>query len=78
MYHQNQCYEPSPAFGYLLPSDAREGFRAVLQVDDPTWARGRSWALSIALIQLPYYRDTNPTLADNARHVIGEVLADRA
>jgi len=25
---------------------------------------------------LPYYRATNPALAANARHVIGEVLAD--
>jgi aminoglycoside phosphotransferase (APT) family kinase protein len=34
------------------------------------------WALSIALIQLPYYRDTNPALAASTRHVIREVLAD--
>ncbi|TWE21798.1 aminoglycoside phosphotransferase (APT) family kinase protein [Kitasatospora atroaurantiaca] len=60
----------------LLPADARGVFRAALQADDATWARGRGWALSIALIQLPYYRDTNPVLAANARHVIREVLAD--
>ncbi|MDP9226353.1 MAG: phosphotransferase, partial [Actinomycetota bacterium] len=29
-------------------------------------------------IQLPYYKDTNPALAANARHVIGEVLAEHA
>jgi aminoglycoside phosphotransferase (APT) family kinase protein len=60
----------------LLPVGVRDLFRATLQVDDATWARGRGWALSIALIQLPYYRDTNPTLAASARHVIREVLAD--
>jgi aminoglycoside phosphotransferase (APT) family kinase protein len=60
----------------LLPAGAREVFRAALQVDDDTWTRGRGWALSIALIQLPYYRNTNPVLAANARHVIAEVLAD--
>lgn len=60
----------------LLPADTRNFFRAALRVDDATWARGRGWALSIALIQLPYYRDTNPVLATNARHVIHEVLAD--
>jgi len=54
----------------LLPPDARDTFRAALATDDATWARGRGWALSIALIQLPYYRTTNPTLANNARHVI--------
>jgi aminoglycoside phosphotransferase (APT) family kinase protein len=60
----------------LLPAEVRNVFRAALQVDDATWARGRGWALSIALIQLPYYRNTNPVLAANSRHVIREVLAD--
>lgn len=58
----------------LLPPAAREQFRTTLGVDDHTWARGRGWALSGALIALPYYKDTNPRLADNARHVIGEIL----
>jgi hypothetical protein len=31
----------------------------------------------MALIQLPYYRDTNLAMADNARLVIDAVLADR-
>jgi aminoglycoside phosphotransferase (APT) family kinase protein len=61
----------------LLPTDAREVFRAEVAVDDATWVRGRGWALSVALIQLPYYKDTNPDLAANARYVIGEVLAER-
>ncbi|WP_344521166.1 phosphotransferase, partial [Streptomyces rectiviolaceus] len=62
----------------LLTADAREDFRAALGDDDATWARGRGWALSIALIELPYYRTRNPTIARIARHVIGEVLADHA
>jgi aminoglycoside phosphotransferase (APT) family kinase protein len=62
----------------LLPAGARAVFRAALGADDATWARGRAWALSIALIQLPYYRTTNPPLAANSRHVIREVLADHA
>ena len=60
----------------LLPAETRNVFRAALHVDDATWERGRGWALSIALIQLPYYRSTNPVLAAGARHTIGEVLAD--
>ncbi len=60
----------------LLPAGTRPDFRAALGVDDATWARGRGWALSIALIQLPSYRTTNPALAANSRHVIGEVLAE--
>jgi aminoglycoside phosphotransferase (APT) family kinase protein len=58
----------------LLPAEARPSFRARLGVDDATWARGRGWALSVALIQLPYYKDTNPALAGNSRHVIDQVL----
>jgi aminoglycoside phosphotransferase (APT) family kinase protein len=59
----------------LLPANARSVFRAALDVDDDTWERGRAWAMSIALIQLPYYRDTNPGLSANSRHVLSEVLA---
>ena len=74
---------PAGRRGPLAPRDAAtrsaiESSRGMVDVDDATWARGRGWALSIALIQLPYYRDTNPPLADNARHVIAEALADHA
>jgi aminoglycoside phosphotransferase (APT) family kinase protein len=61
----------------LLSLATRNVFRTALRVDDATWERGRGWALSIALIQLPYYRSTNPVLAAGARYTIGEVLADR-
>jgi aminoglycoside phosphotransferase (APT) family kinase protein len=60
----------------LLPAGARRVFRADLDVDDATWARGRGRALSMALIQLPYYVDTNPLIAANARYVIHHVLTD--
>jgi aminoglycoside phosphotransferase (APT) family kinase protein len=60
----------------LLPPDARNVFRASLDVDDATWSRGRGWALSMGLGALSYYRDTNPVMAINGQHVIREVLAD--
>ncbi|MGW1273616.1 aminoglycoside phosphotransferase family protein [Streptomyces sp. NPDC002491] len=60
----------------LLPASARGVFRDAVGADDAEWARGRGWALSISLIQLPYYRETNPPLAANSRHVIGEILAE--
>ncbi|MEO8285109.1 MAG: aminoglycoside phosphotransferase family protein [Chloroflexota bacterium] len=60
----------------LFSAETRNLFRAELQVDDATWARGRGWALSTGLIALPYYQSTNPVLAGIARHAIGEVLAD--
>lgn len=62
----------------LLTGRARERFRRAVGADPATWRRGRGWALSIALIQLPYYRHTNPELAASARHVIREVLDDAA
>ncbi|MFH8395587.1 aminoglycoside phosphotransferase family protein [Streptomyces sp. NPDC018036] len=61
----------------LLPATARPVFRDAAGADDADWARGRGWALSMALVQLPYYRDTNPVIAANATHVIREVLAGR-
>lgn len=60
----------------LLPPDAREVFRDALGVDDATWARGRGRTLSQAVNALPYYRETNPTMARNARQVIRAVLAE--
>ena len=47
----------------LLTADARPVFRAALAVDDATWGRARGWALSVAVIILPYYKDTNPVLS---------------
>lgn len=60
----------------LLPAGAREVFRGALGVDDSAWSRGRGRTLSQALIALPYYRNTNPTMARNARHVIRAVLGE--
>ena len=57
--------------------EARDWFRAELTVDDATWARARGWALSMGLIALPYYRETNPAFTEVARKMILEVLADR-
>ncbi|MFC4565781.1 aminoglycoside phosphotransferase family protein [Nocardiopsis mangrovi] len=58
----------------LLPSSARRVYREAVDADDATWARSRGWALSMAVIQLPYYRTTNPTISANARHTIREIL----
>jgi len=58
----------------LLPAPARRTFRDTVNVDDATWTRGRGWALSMAVGQLPYYRNTNPIISANARHVIREIL----
>ncbi len=62
----------------LFDARSREVFRAELGPDDATWLRGRGWALWTGLAALPYYRETNPLLAENARYRIGEVLAEWA
>jgi aminoglycoside phosphotransferase (APT) family kinase protein len=60
----------------VLPADAREILREELAVDDAMWLRGRGLALSVALLQVPYYRETNPELAGNGLHIIEQILAE--
>jgi len=60
----------------LFSAQTRDVFRAALTVDDAMWARGRGWALSVGLIALPYYQNTNPVLAGISRRAIDEALAD--
>ncbi|GAA5447044.1 aminoglycoside phosphotransferase family protein [Deinococcus depolymerans] len=58
----------------LLDAPSRQSFRAALDVDPATWARGRGWALSVSLVALPYYVHTNPALAAICRQTIRAVL----
>lgn len=60
----------------VLDRPARALFRELIDVDPASWLRGRGWALSMAVIALPYYLDSNPTLVAISRRAIAEVLAD--
>jgi aminoglycoside phosphotransferase (APT) family kinase protein len=60
----------------LFSGESRDVFRTTLGVDESTWKRGRGWALSQAVIFIPYYLETNPIGIRNALHMIDEVLAD--
>jgi aminoglycoside phosphotransferase (APT) family kinase protein len=60
----------------LFSGKSREVFRRALAVNDASWARGRGWALSVALIALPYYLDTNPVIVAASWRAIDAVLAD--
>lgn len=60
----------------LLNAEAREVFRTALSCDEATWARARGWALSVAVVEIPYYLHTNPPMVTAARHTIAEVLSD--
>jgi aminoglycoside phosphotransferase (APT) family kinase protein len=61
----------------LFSGESRDVFHAALAVDDATWARGRGWALSQALIFISYYLNTNPVGVRYARRAVEEVLADQ-
>ncbi len=60
----------------LFSGKSCEAFRAALQVDDATWARGRGHALSQAVIFIPYYLNTNPVGVAFAQYAVNEVFAD--
>lgn len=60
-----------------LSKNSRKLFRTTLAVDDAMWMRGLGWALSIALIIIPYYQITNPGLTAIAHRIINEILTDR-
>ncbi|MGV9249833.1 aminoglycoside phosphotransferase family protein [Streptomyces sp. NPDC003697] len=62
---------------YVLPAGAREVFRAAVDADEAAWARGRGWALSIALAELRYYRETDPVMTAVAHRVVDGLLAVR-
>lgn len=59
----------------FLDEPERTLFATQLAIDPAQWRRSRAWALSIALIQLPYYQTTNPVLAATALRTINAVLA---
>ncbi|MEY2845091.1 MAG: hypothetical protein RL076_637 [Chloroflexota bacterium] len=54
----------------------RQVFRQAIGYDADTWGRGRAWAFSVAVIALPYYRNTNPVITATAQQVITATMAD--
>lgn len=60
----------------LFTGRSRAAFREALEGDEALWERGRGWALSVALIALPYYWETNPAIVATAQHTLQEVLED--
>jgi aminoglycoside phosphotransferase (APT) family kinase protein len=61
----------------VLSADTRDSFRTTVTIDGATWARGRGWALSQALMALAYYTlETNAVLVLEAERWLAEVLAD--
>jgi len=58
----------------VFPADGRELFRARLTerlgLDDAMWRRGRGWAISQAVLALPYYRATNAGMVEMATRAL--------
>lgn len=65
-----------PAWAWL-EAGTRDLFRAEVQADDATWARGRAWALGLGIGAVHYYRTTSPSLAAIGHHAITQVLSDQ-
>ncbi|MBP2352862.1 aminoglycoside phosphotransferase (APT) family kinase protein [Kribbella aluminosa] len=62
----------------LLTADGRQAFRNRLSVDDPTWARGRGWALwkALATYRSTYDDSEDAETAAGAKHVLDEIFAE--
>jgi len=58
----------------LFGPAGRAVYRAELDVDDGTWARGRGIALHQAALIIPYYAETNPSFSTLARRTIDQIL----
>jgi aminoglycoside phosphotransferase (APT) family kinase protein len=67
--------EALPAWS-VFDGEARAVYRDSISCDDATWERGRGWALSGALLAIPYYVETNPEFAALARRMLDSVLTD--
>jgi aminoglycoside phosphotransferase (APT) family kinase protein len=58
----------------LLAAGPRASYQRAMAVDDATWERGRGWAIVQAIGCVWYYVDTNPVMAETARHTLAAVL----
>lgn len=62
----------------FLDQRGRAQFRRELSgVDDATWARARGWALELSVLALARHGDSIPSVAEIARHALGQLLAER-
>ena len=61
----------------FFDATSRGVFREALGfVDDAMWLRSRAWAVSSAVVALPYYRDTNPWIMARSWRAVRQIVAD--
>jgi aminoglycoside phosphotransferase (APT) family kinase protein len=63
-------------FAWSLGADQRALFRSLLGVDDATWARARGWVVEQTALYIPYYADSLPEAAAQARTRLEAALSD--
>lgn len=59
-----------------LPVVAREAYRDLLQLADPTWSRARAWAIYVGIAGLAYYWKTWPQFANECVRRLRTIAAD--
>jgi len=59
-------------------AESRRVYRAEVGLDDDAWARARGWAMSLAMIAIPYYRKRFPDQVSGSPALIADTLADFA
>jgi aminoglycoside phosphotransferase (APT) family kinase protein len=59
----------------LFDGTSRDHFRLATDCDDDIWERGKGWALTTALIALPYYWDRSEAIRSAALAKLEQVLA---
>ena len=75
------CAVGDPAADYLaawwlFDADSRDAFRSATKASTPEWTRAKGWALHMAVAAIPYYIDSHPPFAAQARTALAEILAD--
>ena len=63
-----------PAWSYL-PASTHADFLSATGLDEATWLRGRGWALSVALIIIPYYENTESLLTETAYEMLHKIFS---
>ncbi len=59
----------------LFDEESRHVLRQAINVDDATWERSKGWALSTAIIALPYYEHTNEFMASQAMRKVQTLVS---
>jgi aminoglycoside phosphotransferase (APT) family kinase protein len=63
---------------WLFDGASRETFRIASGAGKDTWLRAMGWTLFMSVAAIPYYTETNPTFAGQARLALDEVFDDYA